>query len=187
MHFVTVFLIALALAMDAFAVALSAGAYLVKADIRQTFRLTFHFGLFQFLMPIVGWIAGEQFLTIISAVDHWIAFGLLSLIGGNMIRESFQTAEKNIRFDITKGWSLVNLSFATSVDAFAVGLSLAVLDVGIVGPSIVIGVVASLMTLIGLRLGEQLSSRFGKRMEFLGGAILISIGLRVLLAHTNLF
>jgi manganese efflux pump family protein len=183
MAFLTVIGLALALAMDAFAVALSAGAYLVKADGHQTFRLSFHFGLFQFLMPILGWIAGAQFVSYISSIDHWIAFGLLAFIGGRMVRSSLRESEAAIKSDVTKGWSLVTLSVATSIDAFAVGLSLAVLERGIVMPSIVIGIVAAAMTLIGIRLGERLSSRFGRRMELLGGIVLIVIGIRVVLEH----
>jgi manganese efflux pump family protein len=187
MAFVTVILIALALAMDAFAVALSAGAYLVKANSRQTFRLSFHFGLFQFLMPVLGWLAGSQLLAYLSAIDHWIACGLLVFIGGRMIGSSFESAETSIKRDVTKGWSLVTLSIATSIDAFAVGLSLAAMDFGIVGPSIVIGLVAAIMTLIGIRLGERLSGILGRRMELAGGLILIAIGIRVVVDHLGVF
>jgi manganese efflux pump family protein len=183
MALMSVLLIALALAMDAFAVALSAGAFLVKVDARQTFRLSFHFGLFQFLMPVLGWLAGVRLQSVISAFDHWIAFGLLAIIGGKMIRSSFEDSKEVFRGDVTKGWLLVSLSVATSIDAFAVGLSLAVLDVGIMGPSVIIGIVAAALTLIGLRLGERLSSLLGKKMELIGGLILVGIGVRVVLEH----
>jgi putative Mn2+ efflux pump MntP len=178
-----ILLIAFALAMDAFAVALSTGAYLVKADVRQTFRLSFHFGLFQFFMPILGWAAGVQLVRFIEDFDHWIAFALLAFIGGRMILASLQKEEDRVRTDVTRGLSLVSLSVATSIDALAVGLSLAVIETPIVFPSFVIGLVAAAMTLLGLRLGERLSGAFGKKMELAGGLILVCIGLKILFDH----
>jgi putative Mn2+ efflux pump MntP len=176
-------LIAVALGIDAFAVSLSAGAYLVRADARQTFRLSFHFGLFQFFMPILGWLAGVEIADIIRDYDHWVAFGLLALIGGKMIKESLDGAEK-LKKDVTRGWSLVALSIATSIDALAVGFSLSLIGARIVFPAILIGVIASLMSLVGVRLGERVSGLFGRRVEFVGGAVLILIGVRIVLEHT---
>lgn len=183
MDLATLVLVAVALGIDAFAVSLSAGAYLVKADARQTFRLAFHFGLFQFFMPILGWLAGASFVEYMRQWDHWIAFGLLALIGGRMIKESF-AGEGRIRKDVSRGWSLVALSVATSIDALAVGLSLSFIEVRIIFPAVVIGVVAGLMSLTGVRLGERVSGMFGARMELVGGVVLILIGVRVVLQHT---
>lgn len=183
MAMLTILLIAVALGMDAFAVALSAGALLVTVNGRQAFRLSFHFGLFQFLMPVLGWFAGMQVLASISAFDHWIAFLLLVIIAGNMFRSAFSREETRVHTDMTRGWPLISLSIATSIDAFAVGLGLAVLDYGIVLPSLVIGVVAAVMTITGIRLGVRLSARFGKRMECVGGLILLGIGIRIVLEH----
>lgn len=185
MDIAAVLLIAFALAMDAFAVALSTGAYLVKANVRQTFRLSFHFGLFQFFMPILGWAAGVQLVRFIEDFDHWIAFVLLAFIGGRMIAASFGRVEDHVRHDVTRGLSLVSLSVATSIDALAVGLSLAVIETPIVVPSLIIGIVAAAMTLLGLRLGERLSAAFGKKMEFAGGLILVCIGLKILFDHLS--
>lgn len=179
----TLVLIAIALGIDAFAVSMSAGAYLVRADARQTFRLSFHFGLFQFLMPILGWLAGTELVDVIRAVDHWVAFGLLALIGGKMIRESLQETERLDR-DVTRGWPLLALSVATSIDALAVGFSLSLIGARIVLPAILIGVVASVMSLVGVRLGERMSGVFGRRVELFGGAVLILIGVRIVLEHT---
>jgi putative Mn2+ efflux pump MntP len=183
MDFVTILLLALALAMDAFAVALAAGAALGRANRRQLFRLSFHFGLFQFLMPIIGWFAGVQVEHFIEAFDHWIAFALLAFIGGKMIRESIDHAAERYRSDMTKGMSLVLLSVATSIDALAVGFSLAVVNVAILLPSVIIGLVAGGMTLTGMRLGEKISGRFGRRMELVGGIVLILIGIRIVIEH----
>ncbi|PLX28317.1 MAG: hypothetical protein C0600_09920 [Ignavibacteria bacterium] len=183
MDLLTLIVIAIALGIDAFAVSLSAGAYLVKADGRQTFRLSFHFGLFQALMPILGWLAGTTFVSMIETVDHWIAFMLLAIIGGRMIYNSFQGEEQRIRRDVTKGWSLVSLSVATSIDALAVGLSLAMISEGIFFPALVIGIVAAAMSLIGIRLGERISHIVGTHMEFIGGIVLILIGLKIVIEH----
>ncbi|MCB2206461.1 manganese efflux pump MntP family protein [bacterium] len=184
MDTLTLLFIAFALGIDAFAVSVSAGAYLLRPDARQTFRLSFHFGLFQALMPILGWLAGSGFADAIAAYDHWIAFTLLAVVGGHMLWNSFGVGEdKEILRDVTRGWSLVSLSVATSIDALAVGLSLSLVSVEIIFPSIVIGIVAGIMSLIGIRLGERVAARFGTHMEFIGGIILILIGVRILVEH----
>ncbi len=184
MSFISILSIALALAMDAFAVALASSVVLRKVSGRQYFRLAFHFGLFQFLMPVIGWLAGSVMAGWLEATDHWAAFGLLVLIGGKMIYEALKKDQKKrIVTDPTKGLTLVALSVATSIDAFAVGLSLAILDVSIWYPCLVIGLVAAAMTLIGLRLGSRLGARFGRGMEIIGGLVLIAIGARILIEH----
>jgi len=186
MSFISILAIAIALAMDAFAVALASGVVLRKVSNRQYFRLAFHFGLFQFLMPIIGWLAGSLMALWLEAVDHWVAFGLLALIGGKMIWEaSKKDQSKRIVTDPTKGLTLVALSVATSIDAFAVGLSLAILDVTIWYPCVIIGLVAAAMTLIGLRIGSRLGARFGRGMEIIGGIVLIGIGARILIEHLS--
>jgi manganese efflux pump family protein len=148
---------------------------------RPGFRLSFHFGLFQFMMPIVGWAAGTTFVRFIEGYDHWIAFGLLAYVGGKMIKEAFEK-EREIGADPTRKWTLVMLAIATSIDALAVGLSLALLKVPILYPSLIIGVVAAGMTAAGLALGSRLG-KFGKRMELIGGLVLIGIGLRIVIEH----
>ena len=184
MDFLTVFLIALGLAMDAFAVALSGGFAAGKATSRQTLRLAFHFGLFQFLMPILGWAAGLTVQNFIQAYDHWVAFALLAGIGGKMIYESLRPEKGERRkADITRGASLVLLSLATSIDALAVGLSLSLLRVRILYPSAVIGVVCFALTAFGFAFGSQFGRLIGRRMELLGGMVLIGIGVRILMEH----
>jgi putative Mn2+ efflux pump MntP len=176
---------ALALAMDAFAVSLGLGLRLRPATGAQTFRLAFHFGLFQFLMPVIGWTAGEGFVRHIGGYDHWVAFGLLVAVGGKMILESLRR-EARIRAgdsDPTRGLSLFILSIATSLDALAVGLTLAALHLDIVYPAAVIGVVAFFMTVTGMKLGPLLGKVIGKRAELMGGVILILIGLKILSEH----
>lgn len=176
----TLFL-ALALAMDAFAVSLSVSAILPKGR-RPALRLAFHFGLFQSLMPVLGWLAGLSLANLISAFDHWAAFLLLLWIGARMLRAG-EEAEDEGGKDPSRGWTLLILSVAVSVDALAVGLSLAFLKVDIWQPVLVIGLVTGLLSWLGVRLGRQLGQTWGPRMEKAGGAILILIGLRILISH----
>lgn len=177
----TIFGIAVALGMDAFSVAVAAGISLPEVTGRHVFRLAWHFGLFQFLMPVIGWYAGRTASAALERYDHWVAFGLLALIGAKMVWESLCSSEDKPRSDPTRGTSLVALSVATSIDALAVGVSLAMLRVTIVIPSLIIGFVAGLMTLIGVRLGRRVGVFFGKRIECVGGFVLIGIGIKILL------
>ncbi len=134
-------------------------------------------------MPILGWLAGSSIASLISRFDHWVAMGLLTFVGVRMIRSGLNPESEMYRSDPSRGGTLVMLSVATSIDAFAIGLSLAMLQVDILFPSVVIGVVTASLSLIGLLIGHKLGAKFGKRMEILGGVILIGIGLRVLITH----
>jgi putative Mn2+ efflux pump MntP len=176
--------LALGLAMDCFAVAAGASVTLHRVTARQTFRLAFHFGLFQFLMPVLGWLAGLTVAGLMAKFDHWVAFGLLSFIGGKVVLMALREKDGEGRAnDPTRGTSLVMLSVATSIDALAVGFSFAMLGVRVWGPSAVIGVVSGAVTVIGMEVGSRLGARFGRRMEILGGLVLIAIGVKILLQH----
>jgi putative Mn2+ efflux pump MntP len=184
MNTLTLLGIAVGLAMDAFAVAIAVGLSTPHVSIRMTLRLAWHFGLFQALMPLLGWLAGRSVAHWIGGIDHWIAFGLLAAIGCHMIYEAVHAdEEERTARDATRGASLVLLSVATSIDALAVGLSLALLGVGIWCPALVIGVVAFVFTAVGLHLGRRFGSLFDRRMEILGGLILIGIGIKILIDH----
>ncbi len=178
--------IAVALAMDAFAVALVSGVTLKNVSARQTFRLAWHFGFFQALMPIAGWSLGLAVYSLIAKVDHWVAFALLAFVSFRMIREAVAKhtggADKP---DPTKGGTMVMLSVATSIDALAVGLSLSFIRVSIWWPALVIGLVAGLFTIVGLHLGRVLStgSRLGRYAELIGGVVLLGIGVKILYEH----
>lgn len=186
MDWVSLFAIATALAMDAFAVAIVAGLTLPHIGPRHVFRLAFHFGLFQALMPVAGWLGGRLVQGYIAAVDHWIAFGLLAFVGGKMLWEAMNgEGEEALERDPTRGWSLVGLSVATSIDAAAVGLSLAVMGEPVALPALVIGLVAASFTTIGMLLGRRIGAAWGKRVEVLGGLVLIGIGLRILIEHLS--
>jgi len=186
MDFATILLIAVGLAMDAFAVAVAVSLKIESIKFRQLFRLSFHFGLFQFLMPVLGWSAGVWIERWIAALDHWIAFGLLGFIGGKMIYESCRGKQRLEKKDPTRGWQLVILSLATSIDALAVGLSLALLAVSIWYTCIIIGIVASLFTIIGMQFGKLVKLKTASRLEIAGGLVLIGIGVKILLEHTVL-
>ena len=183
MSLVEILALAVGLALDAFAVSLAAGAAGHAAGPRPAFRLAFHFGLFQFMMPVLGWYAGSLVAARIAAADHWVAFGLLLWVGVRMIRSGRDPDPAPVRADMSRGWTLVGLSVATSIDALAVGLSLAMLGVAIWYPSAVIGVVTCVLSLVGLRMGGRLGARFGQRAELVGGGVLILIGLRILVVH----
>jgi putative Mn2+ efflux pump MntP len=184
MDSITLLGIAVALAMDAFAVALATGLTLDPLTGRHLFRLGFHFGLFQAGMPVIGWLAGLTIQKWIADYDHWIAFALLAFVGGKMIHEALQQKEERPDKDATRGWSLVMLSFATSIDALAVGLSLAMLGVSIWIPAAVIGLVCGVLTVTGMLLGRRAGTLWGSRVEILGGLILIAIGGKIVLEHT---
>ena len=186
MHTLTLIGTAFALAMDAFAVSIASGVSLKRVNLRQTFRLSFHFGFFQALMPVIGWSGGLTVRSLIEQYDHWIAFLLLALVGGHMIRESFHsekdTKEKN---DPTRGITLIILSVATSIDALAVGLSLSILNISIWVPALVIGIVAAIATGVGLHIGKKVgtASHVGQYAELVGGTVLLLIGIRILYEH----
>jgi putative Mn2+ efflux pump MntP len=183
MNIVEILLIALSMSMDAFAVCLGAGAQQRTSGPRPVFRLAFHFGLFQFFMPVIGWFAGTTIVRYISAYDHWVAFGLLAFVGVRMIRSGFDPTNSEQKNDPSRGWTLVLLAFATSIDALAIGFSLGMVGVTIWYPALVIGVVTGLISLLGIYLGNRLGQRFGKRMEIIGGVVLILIGIRILISH----
>ena len=186
MTFLTVFAIALALAMDAFAVSVSAAATLPSVTWRHYFRLSFHFGLFQFLMPVVGWTLGVSVRGYIEAWDHWIAFAMLSLVGLNMLREAlFGEEEEKRSGDPTRGVQLIMLSVATSIDAMAVGLSFAMIGVSVWWPAVVIGLVCAAVTAAGVKIGRILGGTriLGNKVSVLGGLVLIGIGIKILHEH----
>lgn len=171
--------------MDAFAVAVASGMVLATVGWRQTFRLSWHFGLFQALMPVIGWFLGQSVRTWIEDYDHWIAFALLTYIGTKMIREAFAAPEERHAVDPTRGWTLVMLSVATSIDALAVGLSLSMLRLSVWMPALVIGLVALAFTAVGLHLGRTVSRarHVGRIAELIGGVVLLGIGGRILWTH----
>ncbi len=186
MHILTTLGIAVALAMDAFAVAIATGVSLKQVSFRQTFRLSWHFGLFQAMMPVIGWAVGASIENYVAAYAHWVAFIMLALVGSNMLKEAILTDEDEdltpTRKDSTKGMTMVMLSIATSIDALAVGLSMSMLQVSIAYPATIIGIVAGLFTIAGLHLGKRVARLTSLSIwaEIAGGLVLWLIGLNIL-------
>ena len=178
----SVFLIAIGLSADCFAVAVSGSVSMRTPSAVQVLRTSLAFGVSQAAMPVLGWLLGRTVVDLIAAYDHWVAFALLAVVGSRMIWESFHSSRTE-SVDITKGLPLLALSVATSIDALAVGLTFAFLEVNIALASLTIGVIAFVVTAIGFLLGSKASKLVGKRAEAIGGIVLIAIGLRILLSH----
>ena len=179
----SILFIALSLSADCFAVALS-GAISIKNLRRvQILRTGGAFGFAQAVMPLTGFLLGRAVVKFISGYDHWVVFGLLFIIGGRMLWEAFHEKEEGQGADITRGWLLISMAFATSIDSLAVGLSFAFMEINIVSSVLIIGVVAFLITILGFYVGRQAGNLIGQRARILGGLILIGIGIRVLVTH----
>lgn len=183
MSLYTIFLLAVGLGLDAFSVAIGIGAANHKKSWAPVLRLSFAFGLFQFVMPFIGWLAGSTVVGLIESFDHWIAFALLAVVGGKMIREGFEAESDEGKGDRTRGWPLFLLSIATSIDALAVGFSFSLLKTPIALPAVIIGAVCFVMTAVGMVFGKALKKIFGKKVEIAGGLVLIGIGVKILIEH----
>ena len=183
MGIVDTVLIALGLAADAFAVSVCVGAGGHARDLRSMVRLSWHFGLFQCIMPLLGWWTGLWISRWFEQFDHWIAFVLLTFVGIRMLRSALYPEEVRLQKNPTRGSMLVVLSVATSVDAYAVGFSLALVRISIWYPSLVIGIVTGLTSYLGIRLGERFSRFLGRTAEAAGGLVLLLVGLKILFPH----
>ncbi len=183
MDTLTIFIIAFSLAMDAVAVSVSNGISIQHKRTNHAIRIGLSFGLFQAFMPILGWGFGLIVKEFISGIDHWLAFGLLGLIGFKMIYESTKIERERKKVLYLKLWVLLVLSLATSIDAMVVGIGFALLNISIATPVIIIGGVTSMLSFFGFFLGNKIGYYFGKRIEFLGGVILIAIGVKILIDH----
>lgn len=181
MGIITVFMIAIGLAMDSLAVSISGGIVMRPFCMRQSLRLALTMGIFQGGMTLLGWLLGVSFSSYITAFDHWIAFVLLGFLGGKMIYESFEEEETTISSFSTK--TLITLGVATSIDALAVGVSMAFLKTSIYIPAFIIGFVTFSLSLIGVISGYRFGKIKGVNVELLGGVILIAIGIKILVEH----
>jgi manganese efflux pump family protein len=179
----SVILIGFGLSADCFAVALSAGAACRVFSLKNTLKVALAFGLFQMVMPIVGWLAGQVVVGFISRYDHWVAFALLAFIGGKMIIEFIRNDKDAGSANIESWGVLITLAVATSIDALAVGLSFALLEINIWIASAIIGVVAFSVSAFSFWLGRKVSTVVGRWALLAGGVILIGIGLEILLSH----
>ena len=190
MHFLELLILAVGLAMDAFAVSVCKGLTLKKADLKSMAKCGLWFGGFQAIMPLIGFLLGSLFASAIETVDHWIAFGLLALIGLNMLKEAFSKeecdccSEKNADFSVK---TMFAMAIATSIDAMAIGVSLAMAGgVNIWLAVLLIGVVTCLLSGAGVKIGSVFGARFEKKAQITGGVILVLLGVKILLAHLGI-
>ncbi len=182
MSSIELFILALGLSMDAFAVSICKGLSVPKLQAKHCLICGVYFGGFQALMPLLGWLLGIRFQSLITNIDHWIAFVLLAVIGANMIKESFGKEEECP--DASFGFkTMLTLAVATSIDALAVGVTFAFLDVTIVPAVLLIGATTFVCSAVGVKIGNVFGNRFQSKAEFLGGVVLIAIGLKILIEH----
>lgn len=183
MTFVELIIIAIGVSMDAFAVSISKGLSTPKLNAINAATAGLWFGGFQALMPVIGYYLGVSFADLVSSVDHWIAFVVLGIIGGNMIKESFDKDTCNIEADFSVK-SMFPLAIATSIDALAIGVSMAFLGVNIWFAVLLIGITTGLFSFVGVYIGKFFGCRYKSKAEFTGGFILLAMGLKILLEHT---
>lgn len=181
MSLIELLFIAMGLSMDAFAVSIGKGLSVCHLRLRHSMSVGLWFGGFQALMPLIGYALGASFASLVSDYDHWIAFVLLGIIGGNMIKEAFSKEEKGDP-DFSFKTMLV-MAIATSIDALAIGVSFAFLGVNILTAAIVIGITTFLFSVAGIRIGNLFGCRYKSKSEFIGGLVLIIIGAKILLEH----
>lgn len=186
MELLAVIFIGIALAMDAFAVSLCKGFAIGNVRVKSMVIVGAWFGFFQFLMPVIGFYVGRSFYDLISEFDHWVAFFLLAVIGANMIREAIGSGEESNDPDIGCRIMLL-LAIATSIDALAVGVSLAMEGGDILIEGLIIGLLTFAISAVGIKIGSLFGNRFGNKAEIVGGCILILIGIKILLEHLNIF
>jgi manganese efflux pump family protein len=187
MEIITLLLLAFGLSFDSFAVSVSSGLILPGIRFYKACIIAFSLAFFQGLMPMLGWFAGLTVRDQLAHIDHWIAFGLLALLGLKMIFESFKPEEERYGFNPLKPTVLLTMSLATSIDALIVGVSFAFIQepntIAMVLPVIIIGGVTFIISMLGILFGKKAGMKLGKRMEMLGGFILIAIGLKILVEH----
>jgi putative Mn2+ efflux pump MntP len=183
MDIFTVLVLAIGLSMDTFAVSISCGLAEQDVSFGHAMKIAFSFAFFQGMLPVIGWWMGTGVKTYVENIDHWIAFGLLAYLGGKMIYEGFvDKIEKES--DIYSFRHIMTLSLATSIDALVVGFSYALAETEkIFGGAVVIGGVTFFFSMLGIRIGKDVGGKFGKKVEILGGLILIAIGIKILIEH----
>ena len=185
MSIIEIIFIAVSLAMDAFAVSVCKGLAIKKLDYKKIITIALYFGVFQALMPVIGYLLGIKFQNVILNIDHWIAFILLSVIGINMILESLREESDKIN-DSVDFKTMIILAIATSIDALAVGITFAFLQVDLIMSTFIIGIITFLISFIGVKIGNRFGNRYENKAELAGGIILILIGLKILLEHLGI-
>ena len=188
--FIELFLLGIGLAMDAFAVSVCKGLGMRRLNKKQTLIIGLYFGGFQALMPLIGWLLGSQFQKYITSIDHWIAFILLGFIGGKMMIEAIREWNEEETVDVIDApldhKNMLVLAVATSIDALAVGITFAFLDTPIIEAITIIGITTMIISIIGVVVGNFFGSRYKSKAEFIGGLILVLLGLKILLEHLSI-
>lgn len=175
-------LLSVGLAMDAFAVSICKGISMKRMNWRKALIIGMYFGGFQALMPVIGYFLGTAFESIITNIDHWVAFILLGIIGGNMIKEAFEDESENCNDDV--GFkTMIMLAIATSIDALAVGITFAFLKVNLIAAISMIGVITFVLSVIGTKIGNRFGDKYESKAELVGGVILVLLGIKILLEH----
>ena len=182
---IEILLISIGLAMDAFAVSVCKGLAMKKMSWKKAIIIGLYFGIFQAVMPVIGYFLGTTFERFITNVDHWVAFILLVGIGINMVKEAFDKESENRNDNVDMKTMLV-LSIATSIDALAIGITFACLKIQIVMPVITIGLITFIISVIGVKIGNRFGDKYGKKAEIMGGVILILLGIKILLEHLGI-
>jgi len=185
MELLTIFLIAISLSFDTFAVSVSSGLVLPKIDFKNATKIAITLAIFQAAMPVIGWLAGSGIKNYAENFDHWIAFTILGLLGGKMIYESLSTHPEDRSFNPLDVKVMIGMAIATSIDALIVGFSFALLNYRIMVSIGIIGSVTYIVAMLGMLFGKKIGARMGRRMEMLGGVMLILIGLKILLEHLS--
>ena len=185
MQILEVFLIGIGLAMDAFAVSVCKGLSMRTLEWKKAITVALYFGVFQALMPAIGYFLGTTFESYVTSIDHWIAFILLGFIGGKMIKESFEKDREKAN-DSVDFKTMVVLAIATSIDALAVGITFAFLKTNILVATSVIGIITFILSIVGVKIGNEFGSKYENKAEFTGGLILIIIGTKILLEHLGI-
>ena len=179
-------ILAIGLSMDAFAVSVCKGLSMEKISLKSAGVVGAWFGGFQALMPLMGYLLGSQFSSYIDKIDHWIAFALLALIGLNMIREAFSKEENEAMASSISFRAMLAPAIATSIDALAVGVTFAFLDVAVVPAVCCIGIITCVLSMVGVKVGSVFGTRNKSKAEFVGGAILVLLGVKILLSHLGI-
>lgn len=187
MGIIEILLLGVSLSMDAFAVSICKGLCMKKINWKKAIIIGLYFGIFQALMPVIGYFLGTTFESLVTNIDHWIAFILLSLIGGNMIREALSKEDNNNCNDNTDFKTMVVLAIATSIDALAVGITFAFLNVNVSIAVTLIGMTTFIISLVGVKIGNRFGSKYESKPAIIGGIVLILIGLKILLEHLGVF
>lgn len=185
MGILEIFLIGVGLSMDAFAVSVCKGLSMKKLDWKKAIIIALYFGVFQALMPVIGYLLGTTFESLVTQIDHWIAFILLGIIGANMIKEALGKESENSN-DKVDFKTMIVLAIATSIDALAIGITFAFFKTKLLSSVAIIGVITFVLSLVGVKIGNKFGDKYEKKAEFLGGVILILIGVKILIEHLGI-